>query len=72
VTEKFYIGSTGDIEDRLRRHNGGRSKATRSGKPWKLMYTESFETRGEAVAREKQLKRWKSRVRLEELIKKQK
>ena len=69
VTKKYYIGSTGNMEDRLRRHNGGRSKSTKSGVPWKLMYTEGYSERPRAVGREKQLKRWKSRVKLEELIK---
>jgi putative endonuclease len=70
VTGKYYIGSTGDINDRLRRHNSGRSKYTKSGIPWKLVYTEAFNEQRAAVARERQLKSWKSRIRIEELIKK--
>ena len=31
-TGKFYIGSTGNLEDRLSRHTTGRSKATFSGR----------------------------------------
>jgi len=68
----YYIGSTGDLKDRLERHNSGRSKFTGSGKPWKLIYTEEFESRSDAVRREKELKSWKSRKRLEELIDKRK
>ena len=70
VAGRYYIGSTGNIEDRLERHNGGRSKATKSGRPWRLVYTETFSTRPEAVARETQLKKGKSRVRIQELVKK--
>ncbi|MCX6829610.1 MAG: GIY-YIG nuclease family protein [candidate division Zixibacteria bacterium] len=68
-TDRFYIGSTSDLIDRLQRHNGGRSLYTRSGIPWELAYSEEFESRSEAVRREKQLKSWKNRERLEELIK---
>ena len=68
-TNKFYIGSTGNMEDRLIRHNSGRSKATKAGIPWKLMYTEEFETRNEAIKREMELKSWKSHNRVAQLIK---
>ena len=54
--EKYYIGQTGDLEDRIRRHNGGRSKYTKDGKPWELMYSEEYATRSEAVRRELYLK----------------
>ncbi len=50
-SNKFYIGSTGNLEDRIVRHNSGRSKSTLSGIPWKLIYTEKFETRSEAYRR---------------------
>ena len=67
-TGKFYIGSTENIADRLERHNGGRSKATASGTPWEMVYTETFETRSEAVRREMEIKSWKSHIRVAHLI----
>jgi len=68
IKDKYYVGSTGNLEDRLNRHNSGKSKYTKGGIPWKLVYIEEYNTRSEAVQREKQLKSWKSRVRLEKLI----
>lgn len=68
ITGKFYIGSTANIEDRLVRHNAGRSKSTKSGCPWKLVYNEPFPTRGEAMKREVEIKNWKSHKRIEELV----
>ena len=68
ITNKFYIGSTGNLEDRLLRHNGNRSKATKSGIPWKLVYSESFETRSEAYQREIEIKSWKSHERVAKLV----
>jgi putative endonuclease len=51
--DQYYIGSTGNLSDRLSRHNGGRSSATKKGAPdWIVVYTDSFETRSEAVQRE--------------------
>lgn len=34
---KYYCGETQNIEDRIERHNSGRSKSTKSGIPWKLI-----------------------------------
>jgi len=66
--DKYYIGSSADVEDRLRKHNR-RSKGFSSlGKPWILLYTECFDIKKEAMAREKQLKSRKNRERLESLI----
>jgi putative endonuclease len=52
----FYKGQTDNYEDRLRRHNAGMSKATRASRPWKLALLEEYETRSEAVKRERFLK----------------
>ena len=51
-----YIGSCKDIEIRLQEHNAGMSRYTSGRKPWKIIYTESFQTRTEAIKREKKLR----------------
>jgi putative endonuclease len=66
--DQYYVGHTQNIEDRLSRHNSGRSLSTKKGKPWNLVYTETFETRSEAMLREKAIKKMKSRTYLEQLI----
>ena len=68
INERFYIGTTADLDDRIRRHNEGRSKSTKYGRPWELVYVEEFGSRSEATAREKQLKKWKNRDRIKGLI----
>ena len=53
----LYTGWTTDLERRLRTHNAGKgAKYTRSRLPVELVYREEFETRGEAMRRECQLK----------------
>jgi len=64
----FYTGQTADVEDRLRRHNEGRSKYTSSKRPWKLVYLEEFKTRAEAVQREQKIKAKKRKSYIEYLI----
>ncbi len=66
--DQFYVGQTDDLKDRIKRHNEGRSKATRGGEPWRLEYTEDFTTRSEAMKREYEIKRKKSRRYIEWLI----
>jgi putative endonuclease len=70
VTGRLYIGSTQDVQDRLRRHNDGRSKATRHGVPWVLLHTEAVATRAEAVRRERYYKTGRGREELEALLNK--
>jgi len=60
VRGRYYIGITTDIKRRLRQHNGeikGGAKATRAGRPWKVIYTEEFKSRGSAQSREYTLKK---------------
>ena len=51
-TGTHYYGSCQDLEIRLKRHNEGKVKYTRSRRPWKLIYYEEFPTRSEAYRRE--------------------
>ncbi len=65
---RYYTGSCESIEARLQRHNLGTVTSTRSGKPWELKYFEDFNTRQEALNRELQIKKMKSRAYIENLI----
>ena len=67
--DKYYIGSTSDLKGRLQRHNTSNRGFTSTGKPWEIKFYEEFKTKYLASKREMQLKKWKSRNALEELIK---
>ena len=55
--DKIYIGYTSNIEQRLLSHNKLSQKGyTVKYRPWKIVYTEKFTTRKEALQREKELK----------------
>jgi putative endonuclease len=64
----YYVGSTNDIERRIRQHNSGYSFYTRSKRPWKLCYTDAFDSLSDARKRENQIKSWKKRKAIEKLI----
>ena len=41
-TGRQYVGSCENLDERVRRHNLGHSKATRHGIPWTLIHSERF------------------------------
>ncbi|MEH6682308.1 MAG: GIY-YIG nuclease family protein [Sediminicola sp.] len=65
----FYIGQSSDLTKRLEYHNTGLSKYTSKKTPWKLVYYEEYETRTEALKRERFLKKQKNRKFYQSLIK---
>ena len=65
---KHYIGSTNNLADRLKRHNEGRSKYTKSGMPWELLYSEQHPDRSNAVKRENEIKKRKNKEYVEKLV----
>ncbi len=66
--DKYYTGSSEDTEKRLQQHNWSRTPSTKTGIPWKLVYIEEYKTRSEAVKREYEIKKKKSRKYIEYLI----
>jgi putative endonuclease len=54
--DRFYIGQTQDMENRLKRHSSGIEKATAPFSPWELKLTIKKNTRGEAMILERKLK----------------
>ncbi len=65
LDKKFYIGSTKDLRKRLREHNSGLVKSTKSRKPFELIYYEAYKAENSARNREKSLKlRGRARVQL--------
>ncbi|MCL6268330.1 GIY-YIG nuclease family protein, partial [Flagellimonas myxillae] len=66
--DRYYVGHCQDLSERLARHNGGRSKYTKMARDWELRWSEEFPGRAAAMARERAIKRKKSRVYIEHLI----
>ena len=67
--DKIYVGYTSDLEQRLLAHNGLSEKGwTKRYRPWKLVYSETFENRTEAMIREKALKSSRGRAFIRKLI----
>ncbi len=67
--DKRYVGYTGKTpEVRLIEHNRGSSSYTSRNIPFKLLYSESFENKTEALQKEKFLKSGQGRKFLDTII----
>lgn len=54
----YYTGYTNDLDKRIQAHNSqkGGAKYTKTRRPVKLIYSESYDTQSEAMKREYQIK----------------
>jgi putative endonuclease len=64
----FYVGSCKDLKARIDLHNWGLVRSTKRYLPWYIVYTEKYPTLSAARKREKQIKSWKKRSMIENLI----
>jgi putative endonuclease len=55
--QEYYCGQTSNLAQRLVRHNSGETKSIRHGVPWIVVGHMVFETRAEAIRKEKQIKK---------------
>jgi putative endonuclease len=53
----YYIGTTDNIDKRLKEHNSSKTKSIKHRIPLTVVHTEQFKTKTEARKREIQLKR---------------
>ena len=54
--ERYYIGCTRDLKERIKKHNEGGSPHTSKYTPWKITTAISFSEKHKAFAFEKYLK----------------
>ena len=58
------------MKERLRRHNSHHKGFTGRADDWQLVYQEEYAKKEEAYAREREVKGWKSRKKIIELLNK--
>ncbi|MEK7449694.1 MAG: GIY-YIG nuclease family protein [Planctomycetota bacterium] len=57
VAGRHYVGMSEDVRRRLREHNCGEVKATKSGRPWQIVHIEAV---GVCIEARKRERYWKS------------
>jgi putative endonuclease len=50
---KRYVGFSENLKRRINEHNSGSVKSTKNRRPLKLIYFEEYESKGDAIKREK-------------------
>jgi len=71
ATGRRYVGHTKDLAHRLEWHNAGHNTSTRKRGPWRVVHSEEFSTRSEAMARERHLKTGRGRGELAAILARQ-
>ena len=67
--DKFYIGYTSNLESRFKSHNELSVKGyTVKFRPWVIAFSEQFDSKAEAMKREKQLKSSRGRAYIREKL----
>jgi putative endonuclease len=68
INNRYYVGSTNNIERRLEEHNKGESKYTKLTKPFSIVFYQEFENIRIARQVEYKIKKYKSRSIIEKVI----
>ena len=54
--DSFYKGQTGNLKERIKRHNLGYERSTKNGVPWEIIWYTTKANRSEAIQLERKLK----------------
>jgi putative endonuclease len=66
---RYYIGHTGDeLQERLRKHNSNHKGFTGKTGDWEIVYNETLDNKELAYKREREIKAWKSKIKIQKLI----
>ena len=69
LLDQYYIGHTSEcLQERLRKHLSNHSGFTAKSKDWEIVYFEEFESKSLAYKRELEVKKWKSKIKIQKLI----
>jgi len=64
----FYIGSSSNLERRLKEHNSGKNVSTKNKGPYIIVYTEKLQTLSMARKREMEIKSYKGGNAFKKLV----
>ena len=56
IADRYYVGYCSELSAILDKHNAGAINSTKPYRPWIMVYTESWETKSEAIQSKTPLK----------------
>ncbi|RYU85416.1 GIY-YIG nuclease family protein [Mucilaginibacter terrigena] len=66
--DKYYVGSTSNLDERVKKHNTNHKGFTGRAPDWVIKWSETLPTKEDAGMRERQIKSWKSKKMIQQLI----
>ena len=66
--DRYYIGCTSDLTARIQKHNYKNKGFTNQASDWKVVFERNFDSKSDALALEKKIKSWKSKLMNQKLI----
>ena len=67
--DKFYVGHSSEpLQERVRKHLSDHKGYTSKAKDWIVVHFENFDSKSSAYKREREIKAWKSKSRIQKLI----
>jgi putative endonuclease len=67
--DRSYTGQTNNLQNRLSYHNAGKVRSTKAYTPWEMILFEEYDSRAEAMKREKWFKSSSGRKLIKEKLK---
>lgn len=65
---KYYVGSTSDLDKRVKHHKGGFTHSTRRMKNPEVVLTQEYKTMADARSVERKIKRLKRKDYIEKMV----
>lgn len=65
---KLYVGYSNNLQRRFKEHIAGKVKSTRNTRPMKLVFYEAFQSKHDAMRREKYFKTTKGKSSLKQIL----
>jgi len=69
--QRYYIGTTDNLDDRVVRHNRGNVLSTKAYTPWTLVFHKQYDTLSAARTAEYKFKRFKNRKIIDRIVQEQ-
>ncbi len=69
LDNKFYIGYSKDVHQRLKDHNSGKNVSTKNRRPFTLIFFEAYRNKSDALRREEYLKTTKGKAVIRAMLK---
>jgi putative endonuclease len=67
--DRYYVGHTESLpQERLKKHLADHNGYTAKAKDWAIVRVETFPSKADAYRRERQIKAWKSKKKIQNLL----